>query len=305
MSVDLTITQKALFPKTLPLSVILGDKLRYGRYDAAWRLERGKLAEEEFIAYLPDAIGRGFSVTWNAREKRRVELRLLSPTGRAEIREFYAAVGRIMGYWHADLRVDGEKLRCDRWMAGMDDFISFNTRALRDICQKIKDGESRELTLFSALWPLTIGQEEALRFSADPAAFDTWLHEMQSIDAVYVGPRFYQTDAGIVGRYVLCEDCRSIFPLAPSVPFGLTDPGTGKQLVCDDHRVAIFSSAEEKILGELPFDRFLRRLPADKLARYDEHCVLIAPLSHSECKTILGDPLDPSDPDPSFSGGAR
>ena len=80
MSVDLTITQKGLFPKTLPLSVILGDRLRYGSYDAAWRLEQGKLAEGEFIAYLPDAIGRGFSVTWSDREKHRVELRLLSPT---------------------------------------------------------------------------------------------------------------------------------------------------------------------------------------------------------------------------------
>ena len=289
MSVDLTITQKGLFKKTLPLSVILGDRLHYGSYDAGWRLEQGKMGDKEFTAFLPDAIARGFSVTWNAQEKHRVDIRLLSPTGREEIREFYATVGRIMQYWNADLWVEGEKVSFDHWMAGLNDFIDFNTRALHSFCKKINDGESKELTLFSAFWPQTVGEEEALRFADNPNAFEAWLHEKQSVDAYYATPRFYQTDGGIVGRYALSEDCRSIFPLTPSVPFGLTDPGTGKQLDCDNYQVAIFSSTEDEIIGELSFDSFIQRLPSEKITRYDKKNNLIAPLSLGELQKILGD----------------
>lgn len=289
MSVDLTITQKGLFKKTLPLTVILGDRLHYGSYDAGWRMEQGKLAENEFTAFLPDSIARGFSVTWNAREKHRVDVRLLSPTGRKEIREFYAAVGRIMKYWNADLWVDCEKVSFDHWMAGLNDFIDFNTRTLHSFCRKINDGESEELTLFSAFWPLTIGKEEALRFEEDPDAFEAWLHEKQSVDAYYASPVFCQPDAGIIGRYVLIENCRSIFPLTPSVPFGLTDSDTGRQLVCNDYHVDVFSSTENKIIGELSFDLFIQRLPSEKVTRYDKNNNLIAPLSLGELQKILGD----------------
>ena len=289
MSVDLTITQKGLFKKTLPLTVILGDRLHYGSYDAGWRMEQGKLAENEFTAFLPDSIARGFSVTWNAREKHRVDIRLLSPTSRVEIKEFYAAVGRIMQYWNADLWVEGEKVSFDRWMAGLNDFIDSNTRALHCFCKRINDGESEELTLFSAFWPLTVAKEEALRFEDDPDAFEAWLHEKQSVDAYYVSPRFYQTDAGIIGRYVLKENCRSIFPLTPSVPFGLTDSGTGQQLVCNDYQVDIFSSTEDEIIGKLSFDLLIQRLPSEKITRYDKNNYLIEPLSPGEIQKILGD----------------
>ena len=58
MSIDITITQKGLLKKALPLPVILGKDLQYGALEGE-RLEPGKLGEADLIAYLPEAIGRG------------------------------------------------------------------------------------------------------------------------------------------------------------------------------------------------------------------------------------------------------
>ena len=97
MSLDVTIKQTGLFKKTLPLSVLLGDRLHYGWDDDGVRLQQGQLADDGFVAFLPDAIARGFSMTWNAQETQHVELHLPSPTSREEIRDFYATVQRVMG----------------------------------------------------------------------------------------------------------------------------------------------------------------------------------------------------------------
>ena len=81
MSIDITITQKGLLKKALPLPVILGKDLQYGALEGE-RLEPGKLGEADLIAYLPEAIGRGIQIFWREGEKMKVELRSLTPTTR-------------------------------------------------------------------------------------------------------------------------------------------------------------------------------------------------------------------------------
>ena len=89
MSVDVIIRQKGLFRKPLALQPVTGGELRYGKYNSGWRLEEDeKLDLTDFTCYLPEAIGRGISVTWDPRQKREVSLRLLTPTGTEEIRAF-------------------------------------------------------------------------------------------------------------------------------------------------------------------------------------------------------------------------
>jgi len=282
MSLDITITQKGLFKKTLPLEVILGNRLSYGSYDYAWRLEEGKTEENMFTAFLPDALARGFSVTWNCEEKQCVGLRLLTPTAREEIREFYSAVMRIMNYWNADLTVDGEKTSLRKWAGGMGDYIEFNTRALDDYCRGVIDGSSNVMTFFSALWPLTVGRDEAEKFAGDPDAFERWMHEKQSVDAYCAAPMFFGKDGTVVGRYVFVENCRCIFPKEPSVPFGLNDAATGKALECGEYMVGICPEEGEGISETVGFGEFLSRLPSGKVSRYDGKSLLIEPVALDE-----------------------
>ena len=289
MSVDLMITQKGLFKKPLPLSVIIGDRLGYGNYDDQWRLEEGRLGDAEFTAFLPEVLARGFTVFWSKGEKQEVMLRLLTPTGREEIREFYRTVERIMGYWNASLEVEGEKVKLSDWLAGMEDHIDFNTRGLHSLCQQILEDQDPDMTLFSALWPLTIGKEEARRFLDDIDAFEEWLADRQHIDAYFASPRFFLRDGVWTGFYMLGEGIRSIFPTKPSVPYGIIDPKTNELLKCDAYRVSLYCPGTKETIGELPFETFRERVPAEKTAYYDGGHCLLSPFTRTELETLLNE----------------
>ena len=299
MSLDVTIHQKGLLRKTLPTAVILGNSLKCGTFDFAQRLVEGEPAPEAdgFAAYTPTQLGRGICVTWNPREKRHVDLRLLTPTCTAEVREFFDVVKRIMGYWKAELVVEGEEMTLEAWQRTLGDYLAFNARALTTACEKILSGEEQTLTLFSAFWPVTMGEEEARTFqaAADPfAEFERWLHERQSVDAYYAAPQLFRVrdgegeQTGTVGRYVFTENCRSIFPRVPGVPFGMIDGDTGKTPECHDFRVGLCATGGEGIIGELPYDEFLAKLPEGRTSRYDAKSLLIEDVSLSEMRAMLG-----------------
>lgn len=286
MSIDVVLTQKGFFKKPMPLEVILGKELAYGEMEG-FRLIRGQLGKTEFLAYHPAHIARGFSVIWSPEEKERIQLRALMPSTEAELRDFYDAVDRMASYWKCRLEVDGSPMNAAQFQASFSEMASFQQWALQDMCRKILSVENDDLTLFSAMWPLVVGKEEAYRFLETPETFEPWLHEKQSIDAYYAAPRFFRGPAGILGRYVLTEGVRSIFPTQPSVPFGAIDPETNQKPVCDDFAIALYSTTRDTVLGEIPYERLLQKLPPEKVSRFDGGNVLLEPLSLSEMEALL------------------
>lgn len=287
MSIDVVITQKGLFKKTLPLQVILGSELSYGSYDFGFRLNIEQRDEFEFIAFLPDQIGRGFSVIWNPKEKHRIVLRALTPTCEKELREFYRCIKRITDYWKCDLEVDGNPTTISQFQAGLEGMIAFNEQALLDMCRDILAGKHTSLTLFSAMWPMELGEKEAEQFLSDPKAFHQWLHEQQSMDVYYAAPMFYDTEDGIVGVYVLTEDCESVFPHSPSVPFGLLDPHTNKALTCEQYRISLFSTTQNAVIGQLNYESWLDQMGTRPLEYYDSGHFRFGGLSLSEMQSFL------------------
>ena len=116
MSLDLTILQKGIIKKTLPLSVILGDRLHYGSFDESRRLRKKQMGGQGwFVAYLPQSIGRGIRIGWTEGEKEKITLRLLYPTAQSELQELAAIVDRVLCHWRGELLMDGEKTSPDRW----------------------------------------------------------------------------------------------------------------------------------------------------------------------------------------------
>lgn len=287
MSVDVRIRQKGLLKKALPLSVILGEELNYGEFDGL-RTDFGKLGESEFMAYHPKHMGRGFSVIWKEGEKNGVDLRLLNPTSREEIKDFFECVERISNYWNCDLEVDGEPVKAKELFTRLDDMTDFNQRVLHDMCKKIID-EGSQLTLHSVAFPIILGREEAETFlkyeSTD--AFRDYMHQKQSIDAYYPKPNFYRTDEGILGMYCLSEDVRSIFPKKPFVPLGICDPQTGKPLEVDIWKVFLYSGSLDSQIGELSYDELIARLPESKVSSFDAEDILIENLNLDEIKGLL------------------
>lgn len=289
MSIDVIIRQKGFFKKALPLSVILGDHLVGGTYDQHFRLEEGHVAPGgEMAVYDPAHKARGFTVSWS---RRSATLRALHPTCAEELKAFYATVARITDYWSCSLEVDGTPMTPAEFQAGLSDMLEANDRYLDLFIKESMDKEPYEsMTLFSAFWPLEFGAKEAAEVKdapeGAPARFARWLHEMQSVDVYYAVAGYVEEEDGIVSRFAFTEDCDSLFPVKPSVPFGITG-ADGKPLEVSRYEVAIFSTTTRSVIGMLPYDKFLSALSPDKVSYYDAKRVRIAPHSLSELKELI------------------
>ena len=293
MSIDIVIRQKGLFKKTLPLSVILGDSLACGVYEAGFRLNPGEWRSEdgEILVYHPHHIGRGFSVIWTPTQKKGVVLRALHPTCAEELKAVYATVARITDYWSCSLEVDGNPMTPAEFQAGFSDMLEANNRYLDLFIEESIDKEQYEsMTLFSAFWPLEFGTKEATEVKdapeGAPARFAAWLHEMQSIDTYYAVAGYMEEDDGIVSRFAFTEDCDSLFPVKPAVPFGVTG-ADGKPLEVSRYEVAIFSTTTQSVIATIPYDAFMKSLSPDKVSYYDAKRVRIAPHSLTELKELI------------------
>ena len=295
MSIDIVIRQKGLFKKTLPLSVILGDNLACGVYEAGYRLDPGEWKSEdgEIVVYDPHHKGRGFSVIWTPTQKKGVSLRALHPTCPEELKAFYATVARITDYWSCSLEVDGNPMTPAEFQAGFSDMLKANDRYLDLFIKESMDKEPYEsMTLFSAFWPLEFGAKEAAEVKnapeGAPARFARWLHEMQSVDVYYAVAGYAEEEDGIVSRFAFTEDCDSLFPVKPSVPFGITG-ADGKPLEVSRYEVAIVatSTPSVSVIGTLPYEAFMAALSPDKVSYYDARRVRIAPHSLSELKELI------------------
>lgn len=286
MAIDVTITQRMFGKQPMPLDVILGNELRYGRLEQD-HLVMDEQGENEIIVYDPACIGRGFSVKWHPNERKRLELRLPLPAPEEEIRQFYTAVARMMRFWKGKLYHDGELTTLAAFMQGQEKMIQFSGEMACRFAQEVIDGKHEKLVLWSAMWPMFLGREEAQRILKSPAALGEWLHERQSMDVYHARVNLYQTENGPMGLYVCLAECPAVYPVKPAVPFGVMDTNTGKPLVCNDWRVAFVLRLEEGSVGKLPYQEFVKRLGTERVSRYDAGNFLIPPLCAEEIKTLL------------------
>ena len=285
MSIDVLIKQRLFGNKTMPLQVILGEHLHYGNF-VKDQLNVGELGETEFIAYNPKSIGRGFSVVWNPKEKKAIALRLPQPSTTQELKDFYDAIERMVNHWHGNLVVDGSRVRLPDFLSNFENMVNFNNKILNRFSQQVLDGESDKLTLYSTMWPLTIGKEEATMFMENPNYYAEWLHEKQSMNVYFASPAFYIGDNGIFARYILTNNLPAVFPYHPTVPLGTTDPATGKQLECKEWLILLGVEGEKEPLCEMEYSKFLSLIPENKKSKYDGNHFLLDEMTEEEIRAF-------------------
>lgn len=271
----------------LPFDVIIGDKLAYGDAEKYVQTMTGEIGEKEFIAYLPEQIGRGFQVFWHEGEARRVVLRLPLPCCEPEMREFYQTVQRIAEFWKARLIVDGKRTSLKAFMATLEENVRFNADTIREVGKKIVSETGCTVEILGAMWPLRPGVEEGRMFMLDPDSFAEWLHEKQAIDACYWPLVYAAPDNESVEGWV------NFGPLGvPGIyrnhtpPSGFTTPHpvTGRHVPVVAWRVMI--SDDDDPICQLSYEAFRAKLPADKVHRYDRDMILIEPMSSEELRAI-------------------
>lgn len=285
MSIDVLIKQRLFGNKTMPLQVILGEHLHYGNF-VKDQLNVGELGETEFIAYNPKSIGRGFSVVWNPKEKKAIALRLPQPSTTQELKDFYDAIERMVNHWHGNLVVDGRRVSLPDFLSNFENMVNFNNKILNRFSQQVLDGESDKLTLYSTMWPLTIGKEEATMFMENPNYYAEWLHEKQSMNVYFASPAVYIGDNGIFARYILTNNLPAVFPYHPTVPLGTTDPATGKQLECKEWLILLGVEGEKEPLCEMEYSKFLSLIPENKKSKYDGNHFLLDEMTEEEIRAF-------------------
>ena len=285
MSIDVLIKQRLFGNKTMPLEVILGEHLHYGNF-VKDQLNVGELGETEFIAYNPKSIGRGFSVVWNPKEKKAIALRLPQPSTTQELKDFYDAIERMVNHWHGNLVVDGSRVSLPDFLSNFGNMVNFNNKILNHVSQQVLDRKSDTLTLYSTMWPLTIGKEEATMFMENPNYYAEWLHEKQSINVYFASPAFYIGDNGIFARYNLTNNLPAVFPYQPTVPLGTTDPATGKQLECKEWLILLGVEGEKEPLCEMEYSKFLSLIPENKKSKYDGNHFLLDEMTEEEIRAF-------------------
>ena len=165
--------------------------------------------------------------------------------------------------------------------------IEFNDRLIKQFAQQVIDGEHEALTLYSTRWPLAVGKNEASSFIENTSEYAVWLHKKQAVNACYAIARFYANENGIIARYTFMNGISCIFPRKPTVPFGATDPSTGKALQCSDWKVWLGIDGEAEPLGEIEYTEFINRIPADKLLKYDGNKIQILEMSEDEVRELI------------------
>ncbi len=283
MAIDVVIKQKPFGNKSMPLRVILGDDLEYGIY-VGDQLETGKLGGGEFIAYNPYCIGRGFSVIWKPDEVKEIALRLPIPSTKYEIKDFYSAIERMVKHWDGSLTVDGNKVSLPDFLSGFERMVELSNDILNRISSNVIRGEHEDLVLYSAMWPLTMGIEEARRFLGDPEHYAWWLHKNQTIDAYFESPKFYYEEGGMCGKYMLTSDLPAVFPNKPAVPLGAIDYSTGKPIECKKWSVIIV--VDEKVVCDIEYPKFLELVPKEKISRFDGDRFLLSEMTEEEIRAL-------------------
>lgn len=290
MAIDVTIRAGLFSRKPLPLDVIIGTKLEYGNTEAYVQTMPGELGRNEFIAYLPDQIGRGFQVIWHEGENRRVVLRQPLPCCMEELREFYRTVERIVCFWKGSLNVDGKATSLKAFLNTLEECLKFNEQAIRDLGKDILDAFEGRYEIYGAVWPLRPGHAEGRMFMLTPESYDQWLHEKQVIDACYWPVAYAVKEDGKSGIALAGFDPIDVPCIYPNkVPpdgFSIPDSRTGHRVPVTEWMIIV--KDDTGVICEIPYDEFREKLPANKVSRYDSDKILIQPMTGEELRAVFG-----------------
>lgn len=164
-----------------------------------------------------------------------------------------------------------------------------------------KDDEANNSISFGIIRPVSFNDEMINRMlkSEDPiSAYEDILNTVQYTDAYSARQFFYENKENnqIFGQYNLTQNLRTILPYKPYVEFENWDIVKTEDVACwKISFCAIFNEGEEnekfEILGDLPYETFIERLPKDKYKFIDADYIVVEELSYKELLEILGIPM--------------
>lgn len=286
MAIEISIKNKSGKNAMPSVSYIIGDIFQYGSFDGTRLNINEKGPDGSISMFNPKHIGRSISVNFGKNE---INLLLPLPTSAEDIDDFYETAKRVSDFWDSEVEAKQDS----------EPFDPYNSKELADnakatslnVLKEITNGKFNNPILYCALWAIYLDDNdvEQLGDGSDLAALRDFMHKMQNINAYYARPNLCRTKYSdtIFGMYVFTDGVVSIVPAAPRVPLGFNNPKTGKPLAVDDWYICLYSDSEEKILGHVMYDDFLKALKPDDYYRYDAQNLLLKGLTRERIDFMI------------------
>ncbi len=208
--------------KTFALKDLLPEGWEYGTYGEGYVLQDAE-DESSVIAFDPECIGCGICIE---QKDGTITLDLGTITGAQEIRSFYALAARICKLCGASVFSRNGEIASP---GQADKYIKEDTeeaeKSLFVMLKKLEGGQEAA-SLYGALNPVAIGLSDARKLGADAERLGKFLHEKQSVKALYAVPKIFQDpESGeLVGVFALASDIMTVLPDSPQAPFYLERP---------------------------------------------------------------------------------
>lgn len=249
MRIDLTIQEIASF-----------KGLKYGISDSYYTLELDKIGQYT-ILYDINCIGRGIEISFE--ENGIIYLRLSLPTTTNEINLFYDLTRMICEKIEVDYFIrDDELVPLNRVFDYVEPDKEASLNAIINIDEKVRSQEMKNMLIFGALNPISLGIHEMDEVKCSLNGFENLLNRLQQKDVFYANPRFYQRNDGtIFGVYFIGEEIVSVVPTNPHSPFCNIEN-------VDSYYVRIPDS------NDIPYEDFIKHI--DILENYDANHLIIS-----------------------------
>lgn len=233
--------------------------------------------------------GRGFEVSYSV-ENEEYEVRVFTPSTEADWLGAFEFIKNVANYLGVQV-TDEEEFEYEA------DKISYDYR--RDIEFGIKCYEGKEgQFLFGVNRPICVDAEIVKKMlSADDkvAFFSKFVEEQQYVDAYIAKQMFYQDkkSGDIFGVYSITESVSTILPYEYPPFIDITKISLNQEQVKEWRISLVIIDGDEdisdsyKVIGDIDYQTFLKRLPEEKKQKLDGHYMLVKISSQKEMEALL------------------
>ncbi|MCR5458296.1 MAG: DUF4299 family protein [Acetatifactor sp.] len=303
MSINVTIKNGKLIKKPLELQDLTLGKYACGSLDEYGR-NTGEIKDGDIVIYDPKAIGRGITVrAWSANVTEEIWLMANNLATGRDMELFYEVIKNVMHVWKAKSFEQEDAVYSE---ADIDRLCSeqrrFALKYMAGLDRMTQNSKSDYVTIYCAMLPIDVDVRLLQKFGMeeDEEGLKKYLHELQSKDVYYAVPYIYrckQKENAFFGNFTVTSETDTIFPRVAKTPFGFRNPATGKNLECDFFTVSLFSLKQDRAVGRMSFEDFVRLAGIEDCQPFDKtHVILkglseekMAELANSEHKDPLAD----------------
>lgn len=286
MAIEIIIKNKSSKKELPSIDTITNNTFKYGSFNGVSLNMEKRGPDGSISIFNPEKIGRGMSIGFGNNQ---ISLLLPLPTSVEEIGYFYDLASRMADFWNGEVEATQDGKPFDPYNSNE---LAENAKASSiSLIKEMTNGKFKNPILFCARWALYLNENdlELLKSDNPLEALGDFMHKMQYIDAYYAHPNIMTTKRHdcIFGMYVFTEGVLSIVPAIPRCPFGFKNANTGRPVNIEDWYVCLYSGKEEKVLGHVMYEDFLKALKKEDYLTYDAQNILLKGLTRERIDFML------------------